>query len=177
MNCTSTDKLDFIFGRRSIRIYSPGEIPEQTVINLLQAAMAAPSAMGKDPWRFVVIRAEQMLKQLADALPGGKMLASAPLGIAVCGDIDAALEQHLSFLLQDCSAAIENMLLAAHALGLGACWVGVHPGEDSVRQVKQLLALPGSVVPIAVVALGFPGEELAPRTRFNSQSVHFEKWR
>lgn len=173
---TSDDRLDFIFARRSIRIYSPGQINEATVTRLLQAAMAAPSAMARDPWRFVVIRDEQRLKQLANLLAGGKMLASAPLGIVVCGDQDAALERHWSFLLQDCSAAIENLLLAAHAMGLGACWVGVHPGEEPVRQVRQLLALPGWVIPIAVVALGHPGEAPGARTRFNPDYVHFEKW-
>jgi nitroreductase len=117
-----------------------------------------------------------MLKKLAAALPGGKMLASAPVGIAVCGDLEAALERHWSFLLQDCSAAIENLLLAAHGLGLGACWVGAHPGEDSLRQVKQLLALPVSVIPIAIVSLGYPGEQPGARTRFNPEYVHFEKW-
>lgn len=173
---TSSENLDFIFGRRSVRVYSPGEIDPSTVTRLLQAAMAAPSAMAKDPWRFVVVRNEATLKSLAGVLPGGKMLASVPVGIAVCGDQDVALEHHLSFLLQDCAAAIENLLLAAHALGVGSCWVGVHPGEALVRQVKQLLALPGSILPIAIVALGNPGEALEARTRFNAQYVHLEKW-
>ena len=176
MTTSNSDPLGWILGRRSIRIYSPGEITEATVTRLLEAAMAAPSAMAKDPWRFIVIRDEQMLRQLAAALPGGSMLGSAQVGIAVCGDLEAALEQQLSFLLQDCSAAIENLLLAAHAVGLGACWVGVHPGEESVRKVKQLLALAGSLIPVAVIALGYPGEELGARTRFNPQYVHFEKW-
>jgi len=168
--------LDFIFGRRSIRVYSPGEIGDETVTRLLEAAMAAPSAMTKDPWRFIVVRDKEALAQLAAVLPGGKMLVTATLGIVVCGDIDAAFERHIGFLLQDCSAAIENLLLAAHALGLGACWVGVHPLEDAVRKLRQMLSAPASIIPVAVISLGHPGEQLDPRTRYNRDYVHFEKW-
>lgn len=176
MSAATNDNLDFIFGRRSIRIYSPGEISQPTVIKLLGAAMAAPSAMTKDPWRFVVVRQAATLSAMAEALPGGKMLATATLAIAVCGDLDAALDRQLSFLLQDCSAATENLLLAAHALGLGACWVGVHPSDAAVLKLKSMLGLPASVIPMAAVSLGFPGEEPGARTRFNRAYVHSEKW-
>jgi nitroreductase len=104
------------------------------------------------------------------------MLATASLGIVVCGDLDAAFERQLSFLLQDCSAAIENLLLAAHALGLGACWVGVHPSESGIRRLKGLFGLPSPVLPLSVVSLGLPGEDPGPRTRFNRDYVHLEKW-
>jgi nitroreductase len=176
MSTSSNHILDFIFGRRSIRVYSPGEITSETVTRILAGAMAAPSAMTKDPWRFVVVRDKNMLSHFAAALPGGKMLVTAPVGIVVCGDMEAAFERNISYLLQDCSAATENLLLAAHALGLGACWVGVHPAEQSIRQLKQLLALPTQIVPVAVVALGYPGEQPAPRTRFNPDHVRFERW-
>src|SRR5260221_9081463 len=173
---SSIDKLNFIYARRSIRVYSPGQIDDQTITQLLEAAMAAPSAMTKDPWRFVVVRKEPTLAAMAAALPGGKMLSTATLAVVVCGDLDAAFERQLSFLLQDCSAAIENLLLAAHTLGLGACWVGVHPGEAAIRRLKEMLSLPLSFLPVAVVSLGLPGEELPPRSRFNPNHVRFEKW-
>jgi nitroreductase len=176
MSTDSRHNLEFIFGRRSIRVYSPGDIDEATVIRLLEGAMAAPSAMTKDPWRFVVVREAAMLSALAGMLPGGKMLSTATLAIVVCGDLDAAFERKTSFMLQDCSAAIENLLLAAHALSLGACWVGVHPGEGPIRRLKELFGLPAPVIPIAVVALGHPGEDPGPRTRFNPRYVHSEKW-
>jgi nitroreductase len=168
--------MDFIFGRRSVRVYSPGDVPTEVVTKLLEAAMAAPSAMTKDPWRFVIVRESRTLSALTEALPGGKMLATAALAIVVCGDLDAALDRQLSYLLQDCSAATENLLLAAHALGLGACWVGVHPGEEAVRQVKRMLSLPTSVVPMAVIALGRPGEQPEARTRYRGEYVHFDRW-
>ena len=169
-------KLAVIFGRRSIRVYSPAEVSEAAVQQLLEAAMAAPSAVAKDPWRFVVIRNRPKLLDLAAALPNGQMLASAALGIAVCGDLPAAHDQQLSYLLQDCSAAIENLLLCAHILGLGACWLGVHPREQRVSAVKQILSLPPSVIPVACIAIGHPAEAKESRTRFNRDYVHFEKW-
>lgn len=176
MNPSANENLNLILGRRSVRVYSPGEVTDEAVAKLLEAAMAAPSAMTKDPWRFVVIRDPQMLSNLAAALPGGRMLPSATLAIMVCGDLDAAFDRRISYLLQDCSAATENLLLAAHGIGLGACWVGVHPSEDSSRKVKQLLQLPAFIVPVACVALGNPGEQLPPRTRFNQDYIHLEKW-
>ena len=176
MSPTSSDKLQFILGRRSIRVYAPGEVSEGAITQLLQAAMAAPSAVARDPWRFVVIRKKETLSAIAAALPNGGMLATAPLGIVVCGDLEAAHDGQLSYLLQDCSAAIENLLLCAHALGLGACWLGVHPREDRVRKLREILSLPASVIPVAGIAIGRPGEEKEPRTRFNRKYVHWEKW-
>ena len=176
MSKTTNEPLDFIFGRRSIRVYSPGEVSEAAVTGLLEAAMAAPSAMTKDPWRFVVVRDQQTLSKLAALHPGAAMLSSAAMAIVVCGDLDAAFERQISYLLQDCSAAIENLLLAAHAQGLGACWVGIHPGEPLIKRVKELLSLPASFVPVAAVSLGQPGEQPAPRTRYNATHVRAEKW-
>jgi nitroreductase len=171
-----SEKLDLIFGRRSVRVYTPGEISDELITAMLEAAMAAPSAMTKDPWRFIIVRNVSKLRVLAEILPGGKMPSTATLGVVVCGDLDAVFERQLSFLLQDCSAATENLLLAAHGLGLGACWVGVHPSEQAVRKVKQQFRLPSPLIPMAVVSIGWPGEELASRTRFKRDYVHFEEW-
>jgi nitroreductase len=176
MSTTTDDNLGFIFGRRSIRVYSPGEVSEVTVTKLMEAAMAAPSAMTKDPWRFVVVRDKQTLSKLAALHPGAAMLSSAAMAIVVCGDLEAAFERQISYLLQDCSAAIENLLLAAHAQGLGACWVGIHPGEPLIKRVKELLSLPAAIIPVAAIALGQPGEQPAPRTRYNAEYVRREKW-
>jgi nitroreductase len=176
MSTTTSEQLDLIFGRRSIRVYSPGEVSEPAVTKLLEAAMAAPSAMTKDPWRFVVVREKQTLSKLATLHPGAAMLSAAALAIVVCGDLEVAFDRQLSYLLQDCSAATENLLLAAHAQGLGACWVGIHPGEPVIKRVKELLSLPASVVPVAAVSLGQPGEQPPPRTRYKADYVHGEKW-
>jgi nitroreductase len=173
---TSQNQLKLIFGRRSVRVYAPGDIEETDVREMLNAAMAAPSAMTKDPWRFVTVRQGDTLKALAGALPGGSMLASAAMAIVVGGDLQAAFEQHPGYMVQDCSAAIQNLLLCAHGLGLGACWVGVYPAEESMRKVREIINLPGNIVPVAVIALGRPGEQLEPRTRYNPAYVRAEKW-
>jgi nitroreductase len=176
MNTNLDEQLGFIFGRRSIRLYSSAAVSEATVQKLLEAAMAAPSAAAKDPWRFVVVRSRQKLSEIATALPNGQMIAAAALGIAVCGDLQAAHDRQLSYLLQDCSAAIENLLLSAHILGLGACWLGVHPREQRVNALKQILSLPPSVIPVACIAVGHPAEAKEARTRFNRDYVHLENW-
>jgi nitroreductase len=176
MSTTTSERLDFIRGRRSIRVYSPGDVSESAVTQLLEAAMAAPSAMTKDPWRFVLVRDRQTLSKLAVLHPGAAMLSAAAMAIVVCGDLDVAFERQISYLLQDCAAAIENLLLAAHAQGLGACWVGIHPGEPLIKRVKELLSLPASVIPIAAVSLGQPGEQPPPRTRYNPDYVRREKY-
>ena len=168
--------MDFLLGRRSIRVYSPGEVSKPVVTKLLESAMAAPSAMTKDPWRFVVVRDKQTLSKLATLHPGAAMLSSAAMAIIVCGDLDVAFDRQISYLLQDCSAATENLLLAAHAQGLGACWVGIHPGEALIKQVRELLSLPAAVIPVAVVSLGQPGEQLPARTRYNAGYVHRDRW-
>jgi nitroreductase len=171
-----TEPLDYIYGRRSIRVFRPGPVDEKAVQTLLEAAMAAPSAVAKDPWRFVVIRKPATLARIAEMLPNGQMLAEAAVGIVVCGDLEAAHDHQLSYLLQDCSAAIENLLLAAHALGLGACWLGVHPREERVQNIRQILSLPPHVIPVSGIALGWPGESKEPRTRYNAAFIHREKW-
>lgn len=143
---------------------------------LLRAAMSAPSARAQDPWRFVVVRNRDTLLAMAAALPFGRMLTTAPVGIAVCGDQAAAHDGQLSYMLQDCSAAIENILLGAHALGLGTCWIGLHPRHERMRDIRKILDIPESIIPVSVVAIGHPAEVKRPRTRFNPDHVHLEKW-
>jgi len=169
-------QLSFLFGRRSIRAYQGAPIPDEMVADLLAAAMAAPSAGARDPWHFVVMRDRAMLAAIAVALPNGKMLVDAAVGIAVCGDLRAAHGRELSYLLQDCSAAIENLLLAAHALGLGACWLGVHPRQPRIDALTKLLRLPDGVLPVSCIALGWPAEAKPARTRFAPSHVHRETW-
>lgn len=176
MSASRRDTLNFLFGRRSIRAYAPGEVPEADVQLLLEAAMAAPSAVAKDPWRFVVVRDQRRREELARELPNGQMLPRAALGIVVCGDLAQAHDRQLSYLLQDCAAAIENLLLAAHALGYGACWLGVHPRENRVQHVSRVLGLPAGVLPVSIIAVGRPGEQKEARTRFNPAFVHQEHW-
>ena len=169
-------RLEFIFGRRSIRVFTDEPVAEEQIDVLLQAAMSAPSAAAKDPWRFVVVRDRTLLGRISEALPNGKMIASAGVGIIVCGDIETAHDRQLSYLLQDCSAAIQNLLLASQLLGLGACWLGIHPREDRIHRLSEILALPSNILPVGGIAIGHPGEQKEPRTRFNPQFVHHDTW-
>lgn len=169
-------RLSNLFSRRSVRVYRQQEVADDLVHDLLEAAMAAPSAVAKDPWAFVVVRDREMLSKIAEGLPNGKMLRDAALGIVVCGDLQRAHDRQLSYLLQDCSAAIENLLLAASTLGLGACWLGVHPREERVKHIRWLLNIPDPVMPIAAIAIGWPAESPPPRTRYREDAVHRESW-
>jgi nitroreductase len=169
-------KLNAIFTRRSVRKYGEAEISEETVRDLLEAAMAAPSACCKDPWHFVAVRDKAVLRGIAEGLPNGKMLADAGLGIVVCGELAKAHAGELSFMLQDCSAAIENILLAANMLGLGGCWLGVHPRPDRVAHLQKVLGIPETVTPISVISIGQPAEKHSARTRYSASLVHHEKW-
>lgn len=176
MKTPAREKLEIIFGRRSIRSYTAESVSDELVKLMLQSAMAAPSAQAADPWRFVVVRKKEVLKQIAEKLPFGQMLPSAAVGIFVCGDLEAAHDRQLSYLLQDCSAAIENLLLSAHILGLGACWLGIHPREARMRHVQNTLGLPDSIIPVCGIAIGHPAEHKESRTRYNEGFVHYEKW-
>lgn len=168
------DPFAFIFGRRSIRAYTAAPVNDAHVRQMLEAAMAAPSAAAKDPWRFVVVKNRELLARLAGELPYGRMLAGAGVGFVVCGDLEAAHDRQLSYLLQDCSAAIQNLLLAAHILGLGACWLGVHPREPRVQAVQRILSLEPSILPVACIAVGHPAEQKEPRTRFTENYVRYQ---
>jgi nitroreductase len=168
--------MEFILGRRSIRVYAVGEVNEEQVRKLLAAAMAAPSAAAKNPWHFVVVRSRQTLSRIAMVLPQGQMLETAALGIAVCGDLNVAHDEQISYLLQDCAAAIENLLLCAHILGLGTCWLAVYPREDRIKIVRENLSLPASIIPVSFVSIGLPGESKEAHTKYYSDRVHTEKW-
>lgn len=168
--------LQAIFSRRSIRKFHDKDVPDAMIHDLLEAAMAAPSAMAKDPWHFIVVRKRKTLDVLTSILPNGKMLAQAPVAFIVCGDINKAHDQLESYMLQDLSAAVENILLAANMLGIGSCWLGVHPRPDRMEGVKKLFSLPETIIPMCGIALGWPKIQPESRTRYQSEYVHLEKW-
>ena len=169
-------KLAPLFTRRSVRRYSGEPVTDAEIRDLLEAAMAAPSACAKDPWHFVVVRGRPALDALADALPNGQMLRQANAAIVICGDLARAHRNQESFLLQDCSAAIENILLAATLLGLGACWLGVHPTAERMEAIRKQFGISEAIIPVSAIALGRPDEFPEPRTRFRAEAVHTGKW-
>ncbi len=168
--------LHFIFNRRSIRKYESREIPAALFNDLFEAAMAAPSAVAKDPWHFLLVQDRKKIDQIVKLLPNGQMLRQAPAAVIVCGDINKAHGNEVSYMLQDLSAAVENLLLAATALGLGSCWLGIHPRPDRIDGIRSLFLLPDNIIPMCGIALGWPAEKPGPRSRFNPERVHLEKW-
>lgn len=168
--------LQAIFNRRSVRKFSDRPVSDDVIRDLLEAAMAAPSAVGKDPWHFVVVRNPETLHRLANGLTNGRFLAQAGVGIAVCGQLSRAHDENFAYLLMDCSAATQNILLSASMLGLGACWLGVHPREDRIAHVETTLGLTPGIHPICLVAVGWPGQKSEPRTRYRDNAVHDESW-
>lgn len=168
------DLFDAIYGRRSIRRYTAEPVSDDDVTQLLKAAMAAPSAGNEQPWHFVIVSEREKLDAITKFHPYANALETAPLGIVVCGDL--TLERYEGFWVQDCSAAIENMLLAAHALGLGAVWLAGHPVEDRCKNLRRLLGIPANVVPLAIIAVGHPGETKEAMDRYNPSRIHRDKW-
>ncbi len=169
-------KLNFIFSRRSIRKFTDKDVPEEMIRDLLEAAMAAPSAVAGDPWHFIVLRERTGINALADVLPHGRMLRQATAAFVVCGDIDRAHDRQESYMLQDLSAAVENILLAANVLGLGSCWLGIHPRTGRMSDIRDLFDLPPNIIPMCGIALGWPRERPESRTRFDPDKVHYEQW-
>ena len=165
-----------ILARRSVRKFTNDPVTAAQLQGLLDAAMAAPSAMHCDPWHFIVVQTQTMRDKLADALPYGQMLRHAPLGIIVCGDMQKAHRNSYAYMMHDTSAAIQNILLAAHAQGLGAVWLGVQPNEDRIAAITETFGLPEGIVPVSAIAIGVPAEMPPPRTRFDATKVHTERW-
>ncbi len=167
------DAIEAILTRRSIRKYSKDPVSEATVQELLQAGMAAPSARNEQPWHFVVMTDHQIMDEIPKFHQYSKMLPEAPVAILVCGDTAPMSD---TYWIQDCSAAIQNILIAAKAKGLGSVWLGIYPSESRYRQVQKLLGMPEKVIPLGLISLGFPAEEKPPANRFNPQRVHYNKW-
>jgi nitroreductase len=168
------DTLEAILTRRSVRKYTDKPISDEIVRQLLQAAMQAPSAANEQPWHFIVIKERRTLNQVPTFHPHSHMLKQAALAILVCEDTSQEVYGGRGPL--DCSAATMNMLLAAHAMGLGAVWVGIYPVEERIAAMRKLLAIPAQVVPISLVSIGYPGEKVPGEDRFKPERVHFERW-
>lgn len=168
------EAIDAILTRRSIRRYADRPVSEDAVNMLLKAAMAAPSAQNQQPWQFIVVRERALLDEMADVSQYAKMLRQAQVAVVVCGDLGH--ERSPGFWVEDCAAATQNLLLAAHALGLGAVWLGVYPREERVGRLRELFGPPDHVIPFAVVSIGYPAESPGPVDRFDPTRVHVDKW-
>lgn len=168
------EAIEAIITRRSIRKYLNQVIDKEKLDIIIKAAMYAPSARNTQSWQFLVISDKKMLNSVTKVHPYSSMMTKASHAILVCGD--KSLEPDEAYCNQNCSAATQNILLAAHALGIGSVWLGVYPKEDRVKGVSALFELPEHILPVSIIALGYPNERPKQPDRFNPKRVHFDKW-
>ncbi|MBU1239939.1 nitroreductase family protein [Myxococcota bacterium] len=169
--------LKIIHRRKSVRHYLSRPVPTMWLEKLVRAGMAAPTAVNKQPWAFIIITERKTLDALGDKLPYAKMIKQTPAAIIVAGDLEKALPgKMLEFWIQDVSAAVENILLAAEAMGLGAVWTGVYPMEKQLGVVTTLLSLPKHIIPLAVIPIGWPKGDDVPKNKWDAAKLHWEKW-
>ena len=169
--------FEILAHRSSVRNFTPEPIKPEEWDRLLRAAMSAPSAVNRQPWDFVMIESREMLDALAEALPYAKMAKEAPGAILVCTDPARAHQGRAEYAVIDASAACENILLAAEALGLGAVWTAVYPQPDRQAVVRKLLGIPEEVIPLALVPIGHPKGEQRPKDKYKPELIHRERWR
>ncbi|MCD8073222.1 MAG: nitroreductase family protein [Alistipes sp.] len=163
--------LDVIFARKSVRNYTDQAVEQEKIDLMVRAAMAAPSGMDRRPWEIVVVDDREILDKLSEGLGAAKMLQQAPLAMILCGDTERS-----SYWYLDCSAAAQNLLLAAEAQGLGAVWTASYPYQERMSVVIDALGLPENVLPLAVIPVGYPAGDEAPKDKYNPDKVHYNKW-
>ena len=168
------DFIQTMLERRSIRRYTDAEVSDEVIRELLKAAMSAPSAMNQQPWHFTVIRNRETLNAITGLHPYSSMLKEASAAIVVSGDHSREVTEN--YWVQDCSAATQNILLAASSLGIGAVWLGVYPRKERVEAIKRLLNMPAHVSPLSIISLGMPAEKKEPVDRYQEDRIHWEKW-
>jgi nitroreductase len=171
----SMDVLETILSRRSIRSYQRKEVSLELIKELLKAAMYAPSAADEQPWHFLVLTDPTLLEKIPTLHPYAAMVGQAPVAVVVCGE--PSTEKHAGMWVQDCAAATENLLLAAHAKGLGSVWVGVYPREERMAPLRKLLGIPANVQPFAILPLGYPAEYLEPKEdHYREERIRWNRW-
>ena len=168
------EALEALKTRRSVRAFTNRPVDLEVVRELVRAAQHAPSAGNEQPWHFILITEREVLDRIPDYHPYAGMLAEAPVAVLVCADVRE--ERHPGMWVQDCAAATQNLLLAAHAKGLGAVWVGIHPREDRIGPLRALTGLPETVIPFALVPVGFPAETPDQEDRYRPERIHMNRW-
>ena len=166
--------LEALLTRRSIRKYTDENISNDKILKLVEAGMFAPTAFNLEPWHFIIIDDKLKLNELLKVLPHAEMLHQANASILVCGD--KKVQEMEGLLVQDCSAVTQNILLAAHEHDLGACWIGIYPFKEFIDNTKNFFNLPPNIIPVSMVALGYPDEKIEQPERFKKQKIHMNKW-
>ena len=168
------DAIDALMTRRSIRSFTEQPVEPTAIRTLLKAAMAAPTARGLQPWHFVVITDRALLDAIPEFSPNASMVKQAPLAILLCGDPSSP--EYGEYWVQDCSAAMENLLLAARALNIGSCWCGIHTRPEREAGFKALFKLPNPIEPFGLAVLGYTKQTFSTRERYTEDKVHSQTW-
>ena len=166
--------MNSIFQRTSVRSFTSQKVSEEQIDKLIKAGMQAPSANNEKPWHFIVVTDPTILEKIPHVHPYAKMAAESAGTICVCGD--PLLEISKGYWVQDCSASIQNILLQAVEMGLGAVWCGVYPRENRMEAVRGLLDIPDNILPLALIPFGYPAVEPTPKNHFNPDRIHKNKW-
>lgn len=177
-NKTANHVLDAIHARKSVRVYTSQKVTRDQMDVLMSAAMAAPTSGNKQPWAFIAIDDEAILKDFGEEFKSNAAFAAtAPAAIVVCGDLSKAYEEPLTdFWVLDCSAASQNILLAAESIGLGAVWTGVYPSEERIEYVREALNLPAHLVPLNMIVIGYPAHAGLPKNKYDANNIFFNGW-
>ena len=168
------ETMKSILTRRSIRKYTDEKISEDQINKILKAAMYAPSAFNNQPWQYIVIDKRELLDEILKAIPHAEMLKETTLAILICGDKN--LEENTNLIALNCAAATQNALLAIHDIGLGAVWISAFPVEDNMKALTKICKLPGNIVPVSLLSIGYPGEEVTTEERFKPERIHHNGW-
>lgn len=168
------DTFECIFTRRSIRSFIDKDISEADITHILQAAMAAPSAGNAQAWDFIVVRQQHLREAITTCTPYAGMAPKAPVCIIVCAD--TTREKYKNYWVQDCSAAMQNILLAARAKNIGSVWLGIHPVEERVRALQKVFFMPDHIMPLGIAVLGYTDQPFTEQNRFDAAKVHNESW-
>lgn len=180
-NSSDVDSVDAVYdnimSRTSVRSYADRPVEKEKIEKMLHAGMAAPTAMNRQPWHFIVVDDRALLDAIAKATPNAGMAKKAPLAIVVCGDKNKFAEGGAREMWsQDVSAATENILLQAHAMGLGAVWTGTFPSEERMKAVTTLLNMPSNLIPFCTIVVGYPDGDVTPKDKWNEQNVSYNKF-
>lgn len=175
--CMKNQAIENIMTRVSVRQFTGEKISAEQIDTLLRAAMAAPSAINKQPWAFIVVDDEAIIAKLGEALPYSRCSNRPAVAIIPCGDLSRAIEGEMAaFWINDVSAATQNILLAAHAMGLGAVWTGLHPDMNRAKMVQEMLGLPEHIIPLCIVPVGVPAEQPDVKNKYLPENIHYNKW-
>lgn len=166
--------MEGLLTRRSVRQYTAQKVEKSDITDIVKAGMFAPSARNQQIWEFVIITDKEKLTAIGERLETAPMAKTAAFGIAVCADLDRAASP--AYWEQDCAAAMENMLLAVHAKGLGAVWIGMHPKEDRADIIKDICAIPENIKVHSLLIGGYPEKPASEAQRFHPEHIHENEW-